>query len=291
MSSDLLGRFARVSEAWWQVAGFKPGHPPMLPLRARQDLRAAAAVPPLQPGPTSMQAPVLDTQAMLLALTSAITAEMQKVEHNLDGMVRRAVAEAMIQGQYPQMGRPPLAPPPSDVRVPSPPPEMFQPMDIIRVQPMDIETDIYGLTRDHPDADQSQFEDPPLLRHKDVTREILDALLPLHFPHVPNPTFKSPYQEQAVRLAVERQESFVAVLPTGGGKSLTYTLPAFNPKERGYRSYIIIPNRALLKDQIERAHALGLCAQWWTAGNPRVDDETQLVFLAMESAVSPSFKK
>jgi hypothetical protein len=291
MSSDLLGRFARVSEAWWQVAGFRPGHPPMLPLRARQDLRAAAAIPPLHSASTSTQAPVLDMQAILLAMTSAITAEMQKVERNLDGMVRRAVAEAMIQGQYPQMGRPPLAPPPADVRVPSPPLEMFQPMDVVRVPAIEEETDIYGLTRDHPDADQSQFEDPPLLRHKDVTQKILDALLPLHFPHTPNPTFKSLYQEQAVRLAVERQESFVAVLPTGGGKSLTYTLPAFNPKEKGYRSYIIIPNRALLKDQMEHAEALGLCAQCWTASHPRVNDETQLVFLAMESAVSPAFKR
>ena len=46
MSSDLLGRFARVSEAWWHVAGFRPGYAPMLPLRARQELRAAAPVPP-----------------------------------------------------------------------------------------------------------------------------------------------------------------------------------------------------------------------------------------------------
>ena len=250
MSSDLLGRFSRVSEAWWQVAGFRPGHPPMLPLRARQDLRAAATVAPPQSGPASIQAPVLDTQAILLAMTAVI----QKVESNLDGMVRRAVAEAMIHSQYPQIGRRPL-----DVRLPAPEPEM-QPMDNVRIPPE--ETDIYGFTRDHPDADLLQFEPLPMLHHKEVSKEMLDALLRLHFPHVPNPTFKSSHQENAVRLAVEGQESFVAVLPTGGGKSLTYTLPAFNPKEKNYRSYIIIPNRALLTDPRERANALGLCAQW-----------------------------
>jgi hypothetical protein len=302
MSSDLLGRFARVSEAWWQVAGFRPGHPPMLPLRARQDLRAAAPVAPLQPGPAHTQAPVFDTQAILLAMTSAITAEMQKVERNLDGLVRRAVAEAMIQSQYPQMGRPHPAPAPpvivnkpmDDVRVPSPQPD-DQPMDDVRIPPHVTteaeETDIYGLTRDHPDADQTQFENTSRLGRKEVTKEMLDALLHLHFPHVPNPTFKSTHQERTVRLAVERQESFVAVLPTGGGKSLTYTLPAFNPKESDYRSYIIIPNRALLQDQIERSTALGLRVTWWTARNNKVNDGTQLVFLAMESAVSQAFKK
>ena len=74
MSSDLLGWFSRVSEAWWEVTGFRPGHAPLLPLHARQNLQAAAAIPPLQPAPTLPQAPVFDTQAMILQLTSAFTA-------------------------------------------------------------------------------------------------------------------------------------------------------------------------------------------------------------------------
>jgi superfamily II DNA helicase RecQ len=92
-----------------------------------------------------------------------------------------------------------------------------------------------------------------------------------------------------VRLSVERQQSFVAVLPTGGGKSLTYTLPAFNPKEAGYRSYIIVPNRALLADQVKQSGELGLNAMWWTAQKHRVDEDIQLVFLAMDT--SQAFKK
>jgi hypothetical protein len=35
MSSDLLLRYGRASEAWWAVTGFKPGAAPMLPLRER----------------------------------------------------------------------------------------------------------------------------------------------------------------------------------------------------------------------------------------------------------------
>ena len=35
MSSDLLLRYGRASEAWWTVIGFKPGAAPMLPLRQR----------------------------------------------------------------------------------------------------------------------------------------------------------------------------------------------------------------------------------------------------------------
>lgn len=83
----------------------------------------------------------------------------------------------------------------------------------------------------------------------------------------------------------------MAVLPTGGGKSLIYTLPAFNPKEAGYKSYIIVPNRALLEDQVKCSEDLGLQTVWWSARNHRVDEDTQLVFLAMESATSPAFRK
>ena len=35
MSSDLLLRYGRISEAWWEVLGLKPGRPPLLPLRQR----------------------------------------------------------------------------------------------------------------------------------------------------------------------------------------------------------------------------------------------------------------
>ncbi len=36
MSSDLLLRYGRISEAWWEVIGFKSGAEPMLPLRKRR---------------------------------------------------------------------------------------------------------------------------------------------------------------------------------------------------------------------------------------------------------------
>jgi DEAD/DEAH box helicase len=308
MSSDLLGRFARVSEAWWQVTGFKPGHAPLLPLRARQDLRAGSSNPSLPSSSTSTQAPVFDTQSIILAITSAVTAEIQKVEHRLEAQVRKAVAEAMIQSQY-SIGQPRHAPHPVRTAIPQPPLPPIEDVLMDEELPPTVPapllnedeemTDLYGLTSDHPDADQNHFADPfishraalPVQARNDNTPDILKTLLARHFPHIPSPSFKSSYQAEAVRLAVEHQESFVAILPTGGGKSLTYTLPAFNPKEDGYRSYIIIPNRALLQDQIERAKAIGLQTHQWTAKNSQVDAGVQLVFLALESATSQTFKR
>jgi hypothetical protein len=40
MSSDLLLRFGRISEVWWQVLGLLPNTPPMLPLRQRYSAMA-----------------------------------------------------------------------------------------------------------------------------------------------------------------------------------------------------------------------------------------------------------
>jgi hypothetical protein len=313
MSSDLLGRFGRVSEAWWEVAGFRPGHPPMLPLRARQTIRAEAPNVPQPLGSGSAQAPVLDTQSIILAITSAVTAQIQNIEHSLDAQVRKAVAEAMIQSQY-AMGQPRVAPhPPPPVedvqmiqpRLAPPPVEDVQMNEVTSSPssdpaPPDAEMpDIYGFAPDHPEfsVDFNPMDymarnppPPPGNPSKNVTTNMLEHLLKLHFPNIPSPSFKSNHQENAVRLSVARQESFVAVLPTGGGKSLTYTLPAFNPKEAGYRSYVIIPNRALLQDQVDRSKAIGIRTHWWTASNSQVDEGTQLVFLAMESAASHSFK-
>lgn len=137
----------------------------------------------------------------------------------------------------------------------------------------------------------SMMHDPlSQVTHEPVSDATLDALLKLHFPSIPNPSFKSPEQKAAVRLALEHRHSFVAVLPTGGGKSLTYTLPAFNPKEQGYHSYIAVPSRALLEDQVENAKRLGISTKWWSARNKAIELE-RLIFAAMESMGSKTFKE
>lgn len=43
MSSDLLLRYGRISEAWWSVTGFRAGSPPLEPLQLRRKLAADAA--------------------------------------------------------------------------------------------------------------------------------------------------------------------------------------------------------------------------------------------------------
>lgn len=60
-----------------------------------------------------------------------------------------------------------------------------------------------------------------------------------------------PLQERAVKAAL-KNESFVVIFPTGGGKSLTYQLPAIMSMEntRGL-TVIISPLQSLMKDQVD----------------------------------------
>ena len=56
-----------------------------------------------------------------------------------------------------------------------------------------------------------------------------------------------PLQEQAIRASLERRDSLV-VMPTGGGKSLCYQLPAL--AFEGV-TLVVSPLIALMKDQID----------------------------------------
>ena len=65
-----------------------------------------------------------------------------------------------------------------------------------------------------------------------------------------------PYQEEIVRAVLNRQDVFV-VLPTGGGKSLCFQLPALCMPGT---CVVISPLIALMKDQVDKARAKGIRA-------------------------------
>src|ERR1700675_2033780 len=62
-----------------------------------------------------------------------------------------------------------------------------------------------------------------------------------------------PLQEQAIRAGIERRDSLV-VMPTGGGKSLCYQVPA----ELAQRTDIVVsPLISLMKDQVDGLRECG----------------------------------
>jgi superfamily II DNA helicase RecQ len=76
--------------------------------------------------------------------------------------------------------------------------------------------------------------------------------------------FLSVEQEQALHAVIDGQTPLVVVLPTGGGKSLLFTVPAC--MENTGVTVVIVPYRALIQDLISRVHTAGLECQEWRPG-------------------------
>jgi hypothetical protein len=73
--------------------------------------------------------------------------------------------------------------------------------------------------------------------------------------------FRSVEQEQALHAVLEKQTPLIVVLPTGGGKSLLFTLPAC-VEETGM-TVVVVPYRALIEDLVGRIRDAGVdCMEW-----------------------------
>ena len=103
-----------------------------------------------------------------------------------------------------------------------------------------------------------------------------------------NMRFKSTKQAEAIKLALKREKDILAILPTGGGKSLIFQLPAF--LEMDLTTVIIIPFVALVEEMEERCKDLGLSCQVWKgkSGNTM---RTQILLVGVEHAVTQEFQQ
>ena len=73
--------------------------------------------------------------------------------------------------------------------------------------------------------------------------------------------FRSVEQEQALYAVLDNQTPLVVVLPTGGGKSLLFTLPAI--VEKTGVTVVVVPYRALIEDLVSRIQGYGVdCIEW-----------------------------
>ena len=104
-----------------------------------------------------------------------------------------------------------------------------------------------------------------------------------------------PLQEQAIRAGLERRDSLV-VMPTGGGKSLCYQVPA----ELARRTDIVVsPLISLMKDQVDGLRESGYPAAALYSGMPLdtvrateaqiATGRYRLVFVAPERLLTPRF--
>ncbi|KAH1712271.1 hypothetical protein KXX60_006462 [Aspergillus fumigatus] len=87
--------------------------------------------------------------------------------------------------------------------------------------------------------------------------------------------------------AIQQGESpVVAVMPTGGGKSMLFMVPVFTAP--GGTTIVVVPLVALQADMMRRCQELGISCVAWESRRP--PDAASIVLVTPESAVSPDFQ-
>ena len=92
-------------------------------------------------------------------------------------------------------------------------------------------------------------------------------------------------QQLALRAVMDNKSPIIVVMPTGGGKSLMFMLPA-SVKEAG-TTVVITPLIALKQDMQRRCRELGIECQSWSA-RKKINDSC-ILLVTPESAVSQGF--
>jgi superfamily II DNA helicase RecQ len=122
----------------------------------------------------------------------------------------------------------------------------------------------------------------------DLSVIALTALREIYDDH--KATFKSGEQMKAVKLALQRKTDVLTILPTGGGKSLVFQLPAW--VEKDLTTVVIVPFVALAEEMKNRCIDMGLsCYVWRDSGTILTRESAQIVIVGVEHAVHPAFQQ
>ena len=96
-------------------------------------------------------------------------------------------------------------------------------------------------------------------------------------------------QQAAIQSIIRGENCIVQVIGTGGGKSLSFMLPAWSsPRDV---SIVVVPLIALRADMLERCRQLGIPCAEWNMQRQSECDRVRLVFVTPESAVQEEFMR
>ena len=298
VSSDLLLRFGHVSEWWWRMTGFHPNHPHLLPLLNRRQLhrQAAPEQPQIADGNTT---PALNQGVSMEQIGAVISDQLSQLKIELRNQIQESVAAGVAEVLQRQKPLPALHYIPEQSAQPTNPAPLPSAPNHTTSLPSEISTDLEIMPfslgasghENHlgntDDDDDDMYVDPPIQAARQKTTTNACQLLQQLYPNQPNVNFKSLQQRQIVEEALACERNFIGVLPTGGGKSLTFLLPVL--QEEDSKTLVVIPNRALLNDMLHRCQELNLAACQWKA-TMTIIYQNRLILLAVESVVSPAFR-
>ena len=106
----------------------------------------------------------------------------------------------------------------------------------------------------------------------------------------PNMEFKSQEQYELVKAVLEAKSDILAIIPTGGGKSAAFEVPA--KVEDAKQTIVVAPFVSLMEDILERTKQLGVNSILWRSGDPWPSvHKAALLIVVSETAASKGFKE
>jgi hypothetical protein len=138
-----------------------------------------------------------------------------------------------------------------------------------------------------PDTFQDTFREEEMHPDNSEPSSTLDDALRLLYGEGASPSSEA--QRHLCIAVIEREKNVVAILPTGGGKSTAWLVSALVAPD--VTTVVVVPFKELLNQHVKTAIGHGLNAMRWTATSGQVQEATNLLFLACESAKSASFSK
>ena len=93
-------------------------------------------------------------------------------------------------------------------------------------------------------------------------------------------------QQPTIEAIMKGESPVIAVMPTGGGKSITFMLPA--SCGHGGVSIVVVPLIALRQDMRQRCQRMRITCVEWSSRRP--PESASVVLVTPESAVSEDFR-
>lgn len=288
LSSDLMFRFGHMCEWWWRLTQFAPGKLPLLPLDLRRKSHPSDVYSPAYTTSVEVVDKSSYSEEQLEAMVSAgVATAIRSLKDDMDSIIRRSVAAGVAEVLARQI---------------STPGTLLQQASFSLVHAdtsMDVDTH-FGSPTTQPLL-LSSLNDAPVSEPMDIdssgTSNKAEHYLRLFYKNKANPEFRSRGQKEMVEMAFAGTKNFIGVLPTGGGKSLVFLLPAFaatiDPPEDGLvlKTLVVIPNKSLMVDTMRKSLEAGVtCIQWTVNTNDRVIKDVALILIAIESLDSYKFK-
>jgi len=297
LSSDLMFRFGHMSEWWWRLTRFAPGKPPLLPLDVRRKFVApdqdthptTPFTKHVQPSTsTSNQSPQLNEDKLAAIISASVATAVHDLKVQMEDIIQTKVAAGVTEA----LARLPL---PQTNHHPAP---ISQTQSLLPSTPSVVSRSSSSNTLQNPVSADASFIIPTQDNPTPLSSSVALHWLKKLYHDKPSPSFRSTVQQTMVEKSLDAVTNFIAVLPTGGGKSLVFLIPAFAAQSTApmgasvKKTLVIIPNKALLNDTLRKAQDLGIsCCQWIASTSNRVTENVSLVLLAIESLSCYRFKK